>query len=266
MRSREPVLVSAHRCGAGDDRALENTRVPLDRALTLGVDFVEFDVRRCRDATLVLFHDDGLMVDGRRRPLSELSFEEFTACDPHFLGYDEILTALKGRARAHVDLKFVSPPSTRGAWEVAAARRAVEVLGAENLIITTVDDRAVRAVRDWSATAGLDLLVGLSLGRGVAGLPWHRQIGIRLSELRPARRYLASGATLVVANHALARLGVARFARRRGLPLLVWTVDSSRSLSYWMRPGRAWLVTTNHPGLALRVRAAHAARRTGRDD
>ena len=58
----------------------------------------------------------------------------------------------------------------------------------------------------------------------------------------------------MVAHHTLARLGVAAYARRRELPLLVWTVDSQESLRYWMRPGRAWLVTTNQPGLALRVR------------
>ena len=48
-------------------------------------------------------------------------------------------------------------------------------------------------------------------------------------------------------------------ARRRGLPLLVWTVDTERSLSYWMRPGRAWLVTSIEPALALRVRDAGRA-------
>ena len=53
----------------------------------------------------------------------------------------------------------------------------------------------------------------------------------------------------------LARLGVASYARRRGLPLLVWTIDAEKALRYWMRPGRAWLVTTNQPGLALRVRS-----------
>jgi glycerophosphoryl diester phosphodiesterase len=34
----------------------------------------------------------------------------------------------------------------------------------------------------------------------------------------------------------------------------VWTVDTEESLRYWLRPGRAWLVTTNHPGLALSLR------------
>jgi glycerophosphoryl diester phosphodiesterase len=36
--------------------------------------------------------------------------------------------------------------------------------------------------------------------------------------------------------------------------LLVWTVDDPVSLRYWLRPGRAWLVTTNVPGRALALR------------
>ena len=78
---------------------------------------------------------------------------------------------------------------------------------------------------------------------------------VRVSELLPRLRYQESRANLVVVKHILARLGVAAFARRRHLPLVVWTVDSEESLRYWLRPGRAWLVTTNQPGLALKVRS-----------
>ncbi|MSZ77105.1 MAG: hypothetical protein F2667_08385, partial [Actinobacteria bacterium] len=238
MRPRPPVLVSAHRCGAGSDRELENTLTALDGALALGVDFVEFDVQRCADGTFVLHHDDHLVVDGEQVALSEVSYDVLVGAAGHLLRYDEVLVALRGRARAHIDLKFTSPAGlyerAASTYEVAATAQAVEVLGADQLIVTTLDDRAVRAVRDWSDTLDEEVLVGLSLGRGLRGLPWHRQLGIRLSELRPHLRYRASRANLVVAKHTLARLGVAAFARRRGLPLLVWTVDTESSLRYWM--------------------------------
>ena len=76
-----------------------------------------------------------------------------------------------------------------------------------------------------------------------------------MSELLPRLRYQKSRANLVVAKDILARLGVAAFARRRHLPLVVWTVDSEKSLRYWLRPGRAWMVTTNQPGQAMKVRS-----------
>ena len=258
------MLVSAHRCGAGGDRARENTRAALDDALALGVDFVEFDVQRLGDGSLVLFHDDAVWLGGSLVPLTRLDLATFAERAPHFLRYDEVLDALAGRARAHIDLKFTSPEhlyaDPGSTHEVAAVRRAVEVLGADRLAVTTLEDQSVRAVRDWADDTGLGLLVGLSLGRDVTGLPVVRQVRTRWSELRPHLRLSGSRANLVVAKHTLARLGVAAYARRRGLPLLVWTVDTEGSLRHWMRPGRAWLVTSNRPEVALRVRDEHDRR------
>jgi glycerophosphoryl diester phosphodiesterase len=231
------VLVSAHRMGAGGDRTRENSLGALEEAVALGVDYVEFDVWRRDDGSLVVAHD----------PDHDIG-----------LRYDAVLTALAGRAHAHIDLKFTSPSEAYdagAAWEVDAARQALEALGQDRMIVTTGHDLAVRAVRDWADDQGLDLKVGLSLGRSVKRLSWLRRLEVRRSELFPHVRLRRSRANLVVAHHALARLGVAAYARRRGVPLLVWTVDSETGLRYWLRPGRAWLVTTNQPGLALRVRS-----------
>lgn len=222
-------MLSAHRMGAGGDRARENGLEALEQSVALGVEYVELDVWRRQDGSFVVAHD----------PEHDRG-----------LAYDDVLDALAGRARGHVDLKVREP-----AHAVAAAALAVERLGAESVVVTTELDACVRAVRDWADGQGLTVAVGLSLGRSVRRLPRLRAVLVRLSELFPHRRLRRSGANVVVAHHALARLGVAAYARRRGLPLLVWTVDDERSLSYWLRPGRAWLVTTNHPDRALRVRA-----------
>lgn len=255
---RQPVLVSAHRGGAGTDRALENTRTAIERAIALGVEFVELDVRRCADGTLVLFHDSAVPVDGLLRPVGELTFEEFAAAAPHFLRLDEALRLLAGRARAHLDLKFRSPVAAyadpAGTRELRAVTLAVEVLGPGGFVVTTGNIRAIRALRDWSDERGLGLLLGLTIGGSVAGRPWRQQLAMRRAELFPHDRFEESRADVAVAHHWLARLGVARFARRHGLPLLVWTVDHPISLRYWLRPGRAWLVTTNVPERALAIR------------
>ena len=220
-RRHDPTLVSAHRC---------LTRESIEAALRLGVDYVEFDLQRCSDGTLVLNHDP---VD---------------VPPPDALSYDDALDLLAGRSRAHLDVKFY------GDGVVDAVAHAVAHLGTDRLVVTTLDDESVAAVRAWSDQHAPALLVGLSLGRGVTGSPFLRQVRVRISELWPGRRYGRSRANLVVAHHWLARLTVARFARNHGLPLLVWTVDTAPALRYWTRTGRAWLVTTNHPDIALRLR------------
>ena len=116
------------------------------------------------------------------------------------------------------------------------------MLGTGYLLVTTNEDKAVRAVRDWADAEGHELLVGLSLGRSVRGLPLATsRCESALSELLPRLRYQESRANLVVAKDILARLGVAAFARRRHLPLVVWTVDSEKSLA---------LLAAAGPGLA----------------
>ncbi len=255
----DPVLVSAHRGGAGRDPALENTRGALERAIALGVDYVELDIRRCADGTLVLFHDGWLLVDGKQRVLADMSLEEFACQTPHFLRFEEALEALAGRARAHLDLKIRSPAAAyadpAGTREVAAVARAVDVLGPDNLVVTTGNVRAIRAIRDWSDGRGIDVLAGLTVGGSVAGRPVRQQIRMRHSELFPEPQFVESRANAVVANRWLAMAGVARFAHRSGLPLLVWTVDDPMALRYWLRPGRAWMVTTNMPDQALAIRS-----------
>lgn len=220
-RRRDPVLISAHR---------RLTREALEAAVHLGVDYVEFDVQRCADGSLVLNHD----------PIE--------VAPPDAVSYDEALALLAGRARVHLDLKFTDD------GVVDAVAEAVGRLGTDRLVVTTLDDRSVAAVRAWSDEHAPALLVGLSLGRGVKGFPVWRQLKVRASEIWPHVRYRHSRANVVVAHHTLARFAVARYARQRGLPLLVWTVDTEPSLRYWTRSGRAWLVTTNNPDIALRLR------------
>lgn len=229
---RPPVLVSAHRCGAGEDVASENTLHALERALALGVEYVEFDVQRREDGSLVVLHEDDGRVDVVR--------------------YDDLLAALAGRAAAHLDLKFGSPG---GVHEIAAVHRALEALGPGPHVVTTGRATTARALREWADAEGHELLVGLSIGSGVAGLPWREQVRRRRSELFPGDRVAASRADVVVAHHVLALLTLRRLARRHGLRLLVWTPDHPLVLAYWMRRGRAWLVTTNHPARALAARA-----------
>lgn len=218
---RAATLVSAHRC---------LTRPDIEAAIALGADYVEIDVQRTADGSLVLHHDP-VDVPG-----------------PELLRYDEALGLIAGRARVHLDLKFHG-------GEVEAVAIAVERLGTDHLLVTTGHDDGVRSVRDWADAGGHHLLVGLSLGRGVPGFALWQLVKVRTSEIWPELRYDDSRANVAVAHHWLARIRVARFARRHRLPLLVWTVDTPRSLAYWMRPGRAWMVTTNEPALALRLRA-----------
>ena len=233
-------LISAHRCGAAGWPELDNTRAGLERALGLGAEYVEFDVQCQSDGALVLGHDAGSESDGE-------------ACS-----LEAALGILAGHARAHIDLKFTSPPALyrtpERTHEARAAQTAQAIMGDGAFIITSLEDRSVRAVREWAEAAGITLPVGLSLGRGLSEVPWSAWARVRAGELAPARRVAASRANLIAANHRLARASLTRWCSRHELPLLVWTVDEPAGLRRWLGDPRVWLVTTNQPQLAARIR------------
>ncbi len=238
------VLVSAHRGGAGDDHSRENTLGAFIAAIETGVDFVEFDVRLTADRRPVLAHDDVPLGD-EERSISALPYDAFPS--EALLDLDTVLELIADRVRAHVDLKV------RGD-EVLLVSHIVGILGIDNVIITTGEDASVRAIRRWSRIHAPGLRVGLSSS------PWSHD-GRRLARWRsmiaswfPRLRIRFSGANLVVAHKTVARLSLKAYARRRGLPLVVWTVDDPGELSRWMNDADTWLVTTNYPARALAAR------------
>ena len=263
--SRVP-LISAHRGGAGTDRARENTLGALREAPTTGCEFVEFDVQRCRDGVFVVHHDRFLREGRRQVPIASLTFEEFAARAGAYLLLDDVLAELRGRTRVHLDLKFLTevaevagtdPPAPR--QEVALVAHIVDVMGVDNVVVTGLRDESVAAVRAWSRDRLPGLLVGLSLSRDVGLRGLRMLLTGRFDEVLPGRRLRACDANLVVCQRTQARLWGARWARRRGLPLLVWTVDRPEELRSWLADGRAWMVTTNFPRQAVELRRRLAA-------
>ena len=187
-----------------------------EAAIALGCHCIEFDVRLTSDGRAVLSHDDIPRGDDGPRSVSRLRMDQIA--DARLVGPDTILELVRGRIGAHVDLQV------RGG-EVAVVAQIVEALGTEDLIITTAEDSSVHEILRWSRLRAPGLLVGLSPSPRAAGPHrWSRWIASVESSF-PRLRIHLSGADLVVSHRTVARLSLRSYARRRGLPLLVVTVD-----------------------------------------
>ncbi|MET1036742.1 MAG: glycerophosphodiester phosphodiesterase [Aeromicrobium sp.] len=236
------VLVSAHRGGAGDNHSSENTLAAFDAAIALGCDYVEFDVRLTADGTPVIFHDDELRDDDTNRSIAGHRLDEFTGVV--LVTLDEVLALIQGRVKAHVDLKVKG-------HEIDLVDRIVGALGVDSVVITTAEDVSVRRIVAWSRRHAPGLLVGLSSSpRSWDGRRWVRRLA-RFEAAFPRTRVWLSRANLVVAHKTVARWSLRSYARRKQLPLLVWTVDNPSELKQWMNDPAVWMVTTNYPDRAL---------------
>jgi glycerophosphoryl diester phosphodiesterase len=255
------VLISAHRCGfleVGAAGAAEDPLAGIAHAAAVGADYCEFDVRRCADGTFVVAHDADLGDD----PVRTLDWPAVHSRAPHVLRLEQLLAALAATGLgAHVDVKFETSARARRegeSWEADLLAALVEVLPPERIVMTTGRRSATRAMRAWTVDRRVPVLVGMSIGSSIRGLSWTEAVRRLWGEVFPHRRFADSHADAVAAHYALALLRLSRWTTRIGVPLLVWTVDSSRLQRRLLHDRRIWMITTNHPAQAYLIREGHA--------
>jgi glycerophosphoryl diester phosphodiesterase len=235
-------LISAHRGGlvVAGQSAADRYR----HAIALGVDYVEFDVRRTKDRVMAICHDD-CTVSGR--PIREFAYGDLTdELGSEALTFDELLEVAAGRVGLHLDLK-------ESGYEAEVVERALAACPIDRLVITSGDE-AVRSIKQQYP----EVRAGLSLGDELLGAPPWVRLSTRLSEVFPGRRLERCHADLVAVHHQLAEISVLRHSARHGIPAWVWTVDEEAAMARFLADGRVAALITNRPEAALRIRSARS--------
>jgi len=244
-RYPKPAIIG-HRGAPG--HAPENTIVGFERALELGADVLEMDVRMTRDGELVVMHDPTVdrTTDGSGR-IADLSWEEVRALDAgHYYITGRFESPYRDRGVGVPSLRevFTHFPDTQIMLEVkpSGAEVAVAVAGlvkkfdrADRTVVASFYTRPTTAVRERApeiATGAtrreVSRFVGLSLFRltGFYSPPYEALI---VPE-RTRRVYVTSRP-------------LRRAAAERALALLVWTVNQPTQIQRLLRQGVDGIVT-----------------------
>ncbi len=149
-------MVIAHR---GAHRQVpENTLAALERAIEIGCDYVEVDVRRTKDGALVIMHDSSVnrMTDGRGK-VEDLTLAQIKklrvknkkneppAVVHRVPTFDEILARAKGHMKIYVDHKNAPPADVLAAIEKHGMLKDVVVYGS----VRVLAEYKKRAPRVW---------------------------------------------------------------------------------------------------------------------
>lgn len=213
-----------------------------DRAIALGVDYVELDVRRTADGLFVNYHDD---ITPSRRATSSLAYADLKAdLGAELLTLAEILNVVAGRVGLHVDLK---EPGDEG----DIVRTLLAHKDGARFVVTTGEVESIRAVKELFP----EVQAGLTLGTDLKDAHAWATMTERLAELFPGARLKRSRADFVAAHQQLARLRLLRYCKRKRLPVWVWTVDETKEIARFMSDPRVTTLVTNRPDIALRMRA-----------
>jgi glycerophosphoryl diester phosphodiesterase len=228
------TLVVAHRGASAG--APDNSLEAFEKAIQVGSDLIEFDVRRTRDDELIAFHDESVGA----HPVGRLTREEIhlqTGIKPPLL--NEVLELTKGHVGLDVELK-----------EDGYTHRVIEALcerfEPDELVITSFIDAVVAEVKRVSPSIKTGLLVGV-------GRPEHL-LRTRLAELFPVRRTRACGADYIAMHYRLADLGALSRAHEAGFPSYIWTVNDDDRLRRYLVDPRVRAVITDVPRRALELR------------
>ncbi|MBN1825731.1 MAG: glycerophosphodiester phosphodiesterase [Candidatus Eisenbacteria bacterium] len=220
------ILRIGHR--GAPSRFLENTLHSIQHAIELGVDMVEFDIRKTMDDHFVLLHNSRL---GRflfsssiaRKPLEELQSLRMRRGEPLALLQDAI-DMVKNRALMNIDLK------AEGGEEMLVdmiVRKGV----AEQVLVSSNFKESLRKIKNMEPR----IRTGLSLPKDFfhassfehvlplrAPIIWIVKNTLRFWIIRQVEK---AEADAVMLYYRLITPKLVEFMRQRGYPVFAYTVD-----------------------------------------
>ncbi len=231
-------FISAHRGGSVvvGERAADRYR----RAVELGVDYVEFDVRRTLDGVLVVFHDP-CTASGRQ--IAKLAWNDLIEeLGAEAMSFEELLDVAAGKVGLHLDLKETG-------FEALVVGTVLERSPHDMLVVTSEVAVVAEVKREFP-----HLRAGLSLGEDLDGKPPWVKLRVRFGGALPKRRLEACHADFVAVHRHLASLNVLRYCKSIGMPAWVWTVDEEPEMARFMADPRVTALITDRPEIALRLK------------
>ncbi len=193
-----PVMVIAHRGFSG--MAPENTMIAFRKAIDVGSDMIELDVRLSKDGEVVVIHDETLekTTTGRGRVIDK-TIHELKQLDagskfhPSFSGeriptLREVLELVKGKVLVNIEIKM----GDYGRWTILnladLAREEVEKIGMpDQVVFSSFDPSALERVLEKNPSAQVAYLYNRpwSVPREVTGGRPFSTLNCRKSVLTP---------------------------------------------------------------------------------
>lgn len=141
---RKKIVVAAHR--AAHEDAPENSIPAIEKAIELGVDYVELDVRTSKDGVLVLMHDSTVdRTSSGKGKVDQMTLAELQALDLGVKGrekwkgtkvptFEEALKACQGKIGIYLDHKSADVAQTLKMVDQFDMRKKIVVYGGPQIL------------------------------------------------------------------------------------------------------------------------------------
>jgi glycerophosphoryl diester phosphodiesterase len=228
--------------GAGDFYP-GNSRASVEKAIELGVNRIEIDVQVAGDGSLVLVHDEHVLMGKRSVPIRSLKRDQIAGALDGLLTLDDVIALTRGQCELLVDMK--SPGYER---PVAAAIERAGI--AETTMVSSTYAWSLRTVRKHAPGVAL----GLSTGHISTVMRRNRLIRVSsaiLEVLLPAPTIAvarAIDAKALMLNYRVCGDTFVRMAHKAGLRVYPWTVNDVKPIRRMVELGVDGIIS-NRPDL-----------------
>jgi len=230
-------LIIAHRGAPG--YAKENTIESFEKAIALGADMIEFDVRRTKDDVSIAHHDQWI----QGHSIKDLTYEEIGSM-ARTQGFEiptveDVLKRVRGKVRLDVELK-------EEGYEKELVQLLLGQFEEDQFVITSFNGASLRVIKGQYPNIKTGLIVG-------GGIPRH-SILTRLQEVFAIKRCKKAKADFLVAHLKLLKFDFLERAKRNDYPVFVWTVNDEGTMRTLLLDKRVHAIITDKPDLAVSLR------------
>lgn len=224
-----------------------NTIEAFNKAIELGVEMVEMDIRKTRDDVLVVFHDASVGDLRIRGALYEDIVEAANEMGLIVPTLEAVLEALEGRVQICVELK------ERG-YEEAVVSLILKYFTPGEFIMTSFLDSVVAAVKKGFPTVKTGLILGANPANKEFAWKGIRRAYQIFSEYFPWYRVRKCGADFIAVNWRKLKFGLLDATHKKAVPVLVWTIDDEELMKKLFATRQVNYLVTNRPDLAVPIR------------
>ncbi|NUM25719.1 MAG: glycerophosphodiester phosphodiesterase [Candidatus Buchananbacteria bacterium] len=226
--------------------APENTIASFKKALDLGVDMVEFDVRITKDKHPVVIHDNRL----RRLTKEFMRVNHLTLSQIKKLRVKEteqvptlgeVLSVIDNKVGILIDLKV------KGAAQIVVQTLRDYKIDFDNVMISSVHPSELRLVEQLEP----DITTALIFRSNNASNFWLVMDFLAVLFLPVTKYYISwlvrnANANYLNINHRLLNEKKVKMFKKQGIKICAWTVNSKRKIEYLKKIGIDGIIT-NYP-------------------
>ncbi|NEQ07836.1 MAG: glycerophosphodiester phosphodiesterase [Moorea sp. SIO4E2] len=229
--------IIAHR--GASNCAKENTIEAYEKAIEIGADFIEFDVRITKDGVLISHHDPMIA----NQAISQLSFGEINRIAGQ-QGFrvptvEEVLKLTRNKIKLAVELK-------EEGYEEKVLALVMGYIKIDNFIILSFNISSLRCIKNKYPEVKTGLLLSKKKNKFLIILL--RSLGIlvfqKLIRLTP---------DILALQWETLKFGLLKIAAKQGKPVFVWTVNDKKMIGELLNDNRVDGIISDQPDLARKL-------------